>query len=44
VEDVAQAHYRHRDAVVAVLAGRPADSARLFAEAFHFRKGRKRDG
>jgi hypothetical protein len=44
VEDVADAHYRHRDAVVAVLAGRPPASARLFAEAFKLRKGTKRDG
>ncbi len=44
VEEVAHAHYRHRDAVVAVLAGRPPDSARLFAEAFKLRKGKKRDG
>jgi predicted ArsR family transcriptional regulator len=43
VEDLARVHYLHRDAVVAALAGRPADSARLFAEAFQFRKG-KRDG
>ena len=43
VEAVAQAHYLHRDAVVAVLTGSSADSARLFAEAFQLRKG-KRDG
>jgi hypothetical protein len=43
VEDVARAHYLHRDAVVAVLARRPTESARLFAEAFQLRKG-KRDG
>lgn len=44
VEVVASTHYRHRDAVVAVLTGRrPGDVARLFAEAFHFRKG-KRNG
>lgn len=44
VETVATTHYRHRDAVVSVLTGQPpADSARLFAEAFHFRKG-KRNG
>lgn len=43
VEEVAKAHYFHRDAVVAVLTGRLADSARLFADAFQFRKG-KRDG
>jgi predicted ArsR family transcriptional regulator len=44
VEDVAQAHYRYRDVVVAVLAGRPADGARLFAEAFLFRRDKKQDG
>ncbi|HTG31524.1 MAG TPA: hypothetical protein VLB76_01235 [Thermoanaerobaculia bacterium] len=43
VEEVARAHYIHRDAVVAVLAHRLADSARLFADAFQLRKG-KRDG
>jgi hypothetical protein len=43
VEEVARAHYLHRDAVVAVLASRLTDSARLFADAFHLRKG-KRDG
>jgi hypothetical protein len=43
VEELAQAHYLHRDAVVAVLACRPAESARLFADAFQLRKG-KRDG
>lgn len=43
VEEVARAHYLHRDAVVAVLANRLADSARLFADAFQLRKG-KRDG
>jgi hypothetical protein len=44
VEATAQAHYRGRDAVVGALAGRPTDSARLFAEAFQFRKGKRRDG
>jgi predicted ArsR family transcriptional regulator len=43
VEELAQAHYRHRDAVVAVLTCRPAESARLFADAFQLRKG-KPDG
>lgn len=44
VEAVASTHYRHRDAVVTVLTGhQPSDSARLFAEAFHFRRG-KRNG
>lgn len=47
VEAVATIHYRQRDAVVGVLTGQPgapsADGARLFAEAFHFRKG-KRNG
>lgn len=43
VEEVARAHYLHRDAVVTVLTHRLAGSARLFADAFQFRKG-KRDG
>jgi predicted ArsR family transcriptional regulator len=43
VEEVARAHYLHRDDVVAVLAQRRAGSARLFADAFQIRKG-KRDG
>lgn len=44
VEAVASTHYRHRDAVVSVLTGhQPSNSAKLFAEAFHFRKG-KRNG
>lgn len=44
VEAVASIHYRQRDAVVGVLTGhQPTDGARLFAEAFHFRKG-KRNG
>lgn len=43
VEEVARAHYLHRDDVVAVLAQRLAGSARLFASAFQIRKGR-RDG
>ncbi len=42
VETVASTHYRHRDAVVAVLTGsQPASGARLFADAFDFRKGRR---
>lgn len=42
VETVASLHYRHRDDVVAVLTGhQPSDGARLFAEAFNFRKGRR---
>lgn len=42
VEAVASTHYRHRDAVASVLTGhKPTDGARLFAEAFHFRKGRR---
>jgi hypothetical protein len=44
VEEVAKAHYSHRDAVVAVLTGHPSESARLFAEAFQFWKGKQRDG
>ncbi|HYH45105.1 MAG TPA: hypothetical protein VEG34_05420 [Thermoanaerobaculia bacterium] len=43
VEEVAQAHYAQRDAVVAVLARRGGGSARLFADAFQIRKG-KLDG
>jgi predicted ArsR family transcriptional regulator len=43
VEEVARAHYLHRDDVVAALAPRLAGSARLFADAFQLRKG-KRDG
>jgi predicted ArsR family transcriptional regulator len=42
VEEVARAHYLHRDAVVAVLASR-LTGARLFADAFQLRKG-KQDG
>ncbi len=42
VEAVASTHYHHRDAVASVLTGHPpTDGARLFAEAFHFRKGRR---
>jgi hypothetical protein len=44
VEDVAQAHYRHRDALLAVLTRRASDSARLFADAFQLRKDKKDDG
>ena len=44
VEATARAHSLQRDSVIAVLAGRPAEAARLFAQAFHFRKGKKRDG
>lgn len=44
VEAVAQAHYRHRDSVVAVLTGRPPEAARLFAEAFNLRKDKREDG
>lgn len=43
VEEVARAHYLHRDGVVAVLTPRLTGSARLFADAFQLRKG-KRDG
>jgi len=43
VEEVARAHYLHRDDVMAVLAQRRAGAARLFADAFQLRKG-KRDG
>ncbi|HWM90120.1 MAG TPA: hypothetical protein VN493_05085 [Thermoanaerobaculia bacterium] len=42
VEAVASTHYHHRDAVVSVLTDRqPTEGARLFAEAFHFWKGRR---
>ena len=42
VEAVASTYYHHRDAVVTVLTQKQTtDSARLFAEAFHFRKGRR---
>lgn len=44
VEEVARAHYLHRDDVVAVLAQRRAGNARLFADAFQLRKGKKQDG
>jgi predicted ArsR family transcriptional regulator len=44
VEETARAHYLHRDDVVAALAPRLAGSARLFADAFQLRKGKKRDG
>jgi hypothetical protein len=44
VEEIARVHYLDRDAVVAALAERPADSTRLFADAFDFRKVKKPDG
>jgi hypothetical protein len=43
VEEIARAHYHQREVVVAVLTRRGNESARLFAEAFQLRKG-KRDG
>jgi hypothetical protein len=44
VEEVARVHYRHRDALLAVLARRTSDTARLFADAFQIRKDKdKRD-
>jgi hypothetical protein len=43
VAEVAQAHFQLRDNVLALLTRPASDSARLFAEAFHFRKD-KRDG
>ena len=43
VEDVARAHYRHRDALLAALARRVSDPARLFADAFQLRKDTRRD-
>jgi hypothetical protein len=44
VEDVARAHYFHRDAVLAELACRTPGSARLFADAFQIRKDKRDDG
>lgn len=44
VEEVARAHYRHRNALLAVLAHRASESARLFAEAFQLRKDKRDDG
>lgn len=44
VDDAAQAHYRHRDALLAVLARRASDPARLFADAFQLRKDKRDDG
>ena len=44
VEDVAHAHYLHRDALLAVLAYRAPDTARLFADAFQLRKDKRDDG
>ena len=44
VEDVARAHYRHRDDLVAVLTRRATGSARLFADAFQLRKDKRDDG
>jgi hypothetical protein len=44
VEDVAQAHYRQRDVLLAALTRRPPDSARLFADAFQLRKDKRNDG
>lgn len=44
VEDVARAHYRHRDELVAVLTRRATGSARLFADAFQLRKDKRDDG
>jgi hypothetical protein len=44
VEEAAQAHFFHRNEVVAVLARQPSGSARLFAEAFQLRKGKRRNG
>lgn len=43
VEEVARAHFLHHDVVAAVLDRPASDEARLFAAAFHLRKG-KRDG
>jgi hypothetical protein len=43
VEEIARAHFLHRNDVVALLTRRASGSARLFADAFQIRKG-KRDG
>jgi hypothetical protein len=44
VEEVSRVHYRHRDALLAVLTRRGSDSARLFADAFQLRKDKRDDG
>jgi len=47
VEDVARVHYLHRDDLLAVMARRAPDPARLFADAFQLRKdkrGKRDDG
>jgi hypothetical protein len=42
VDEVVRAHYADRDAVSSLVARRgPAESIRLFAEAFRFRKGKR---
>jgi hypothetical protein len=43
VDQVADAHYHHRDAVAHVLALTPGEGIRLFADAFRLRRG-PRDG
>ncbi|MFY9822697.1 MAG: hypothetical protein WAM82_15025 [Thermoanaerobaculia bacterium] len=43
VEELALAHYSHRDAVLALLAGRQPGNARLFADAFQLRKDKRDD-
>jgi len=43
VEEIARAHYLHRNELTAMLVGHSTESARLFADAFKLRKG-KRDG
>jgi predicted ArsR family transcriptional regulator len=43
VEEIARVHYLQRDAIVAMVAHRRTGSARLFADAFQFWKG-KQDG
>jgi hypothetical protein len=44
VEEIARMHYHHRDDLLAVLAHRAHDSARLFADAFDLRKDKRDDG
>jgi len=44
VEEIARTHYKHRDALLAVLVHRGSDSSRLFADAFQLRKEKRDDG
>ena len=43
VDQVADAHYHHLDAIANLLANKPSGDVRLFADAFRLRKG-PRDG